>query len=303
MRPEELLFAENKREEIYEMRPDYPYAVRRFDVDLSGTMIAPWHWHEEMELLLVKADGLNYDMMGECLMLKKGDVLFVNSNTLHQVYASDAGKHIRYDVHMFRGSLIADPDSLIEKNYVRPLQQMQTAKWILLKNGEADHWKVLKCLEQLSELEQKRSYGYELYSRNLLSEILLYLLDRKRNETKNESRETVGREMENEMRLRKMLLYIQEYYGEHLSLADLAKAANIGERECLRCFQKTLHTSPFRYLQEYRIQAASNRLKNSELKIVDIALQCGFSSASYFGKVFHREMGCTLQEYRKQKSI
>ena len=53
MRPEELLFAENKREEIYEMRPDYPYAVRRFDVDLSGTMIAPWHWHEEMELLLV----------------------------------------------------------------------------------------------------------------------------------------------------------------------------------------------------------------------------------------------------------
>ena len=81
MRPEELLFAENKREEIYEMRPDYPYAVRRFDVDLSGTMIAPWHWHEEMELLLVKADGLNYDMMGECLMLKKGDVLFVNSNT------------------------------------------------------------------------------------------------------------------------------------------------------------------------------------------------------------------------------
>ena len=29
MRPEELLFAENKREEIYEMRPDYPYAVRR----------------------------------------------------------------------------------------------------------------------------------------------------------------------------------------------------------------------------------------------------------------------------------
>ena len=61
--------------------------------------------------------------------------------------------------------------------------------------------------------------------------------------------------MENEMRLRKMLLYIQEYYGEHLSLADLAKAANIGERECLRCF----------------------------------------------GKVFHREMGCTPQEYRKTK--
>ena len=53
------------------------------------------------------------------------------------------------------------------------------------------------------------------------------------------------------------LPYIQEYYGEHLSLADLAKAANIGERECLRCF----------------------------------------------GKVFHREMGCTPQEYRKQKSI
>ena len=109
--------------------------------------------------------------------------------------------------------------------------------------------------------------------------------------------------MENEMRLRKMLLYIQEYYGEHLSLADLAKAANIGERECLRCFQKTLHTSPFRYLQEYRIQAASNRLKNSELKIVDIALQCGFSSAKYFTArwdVLRRNTENKNQSNRKQ---
>ena len=35
-------------------------------------MIAPWHWHEEMELLLVKADGLNYDMMGRMFDAEKG---------------------------------------------------------------------------------------------------------------------------------------------------------------------------------------------------------------------------------------
>ncbi len=273
MRPEELQFAENKREEVFEMQADYPYAIRKFDIRLTRAMIAPWHWHEEMEILLLEEGTLIYDTIGEHLILEKGDILLLNANALHQVYVSKSGTYIRYGVHMFREELIAGMDTRIEKKYVRILRQMHSAEWILIKNTDKENPKIRGYLELLVELEQKKTYGYELRSRNILSEIVLLLLERKHDETQN-----VGEKAE-----------------------DIARAANIGERECLRCFQKTLHMSPFQYLQEYRVQAACDLLKNSSKKIVDIAMQCGFSSGSYFGKVFRKVIGCTPQEYRKQK--
>lgn len=41
-------------------------------------------------------------------------------------------------------------------------------------------------------------------------------------------------------RLKSMLELIQKEYNEPLDLAQIAKAANIGERECLRCFHRTI---------------------------------------------------------------
>lgn len=304
MRPEELQFVENKREEVFEMQADYPYAIRKFDIRLTRATIAPWHWHEEMEILLLEEGTLIYDTIGEHLILEKGDILFLNANALHQVYVSKAGTYIRYGVHMFRKELIAGMDTRIEKKYVRILRQMHSAEWILIKNADKENPKIRGYLELLVELEQKKTYGYELRSRNILSEIVLLLLERKYDETQNvgEKAEDIQAEQSlTEIRLRQMLLYIQEYYEEHLKLKDIARAANIGERECLRCFQKILHMSPFQYLQEYRVQAACDLLKNSGKKIVDIAMQCGFSSGSYFGKVFRNTIGCTPLEYRKQK--
>ena len=85
-------------------------------------------------------------------------------------------------------------------------------------------------------------------------------------------------------------------YGEAIDTAAIARSASVSQSECLRCFRATIDTTPIRYLREYRIEQAANRLANSQAFIADIAAACGFGDISYFSAPFYREMGPAIQK-------
>ena len=60
MRPEEIQITGNKQEEIFEMKAEYPYIMRQIYTRAGKTLVAPWHWHEELELVLVRYGVVNY---------------------------------------------------------------------------------------------------------------------------------------------------------------------------------------------------------------------------------------------------
>ena len=97
-----------------------------------------------------------------------------------------------------------------------------------------------------------------------------------------------------------MLDYIHNHFAENISLTEIAKVAGIGERECLRCFQRTIQLSPMQYLLKYRImRGADLLLQNPASSISEIAGLCGFDSPSNFAKMFKRFYNTTPREYRK----
>ena len=54
-----------------------------------------------------------------------------------------------------------------------------------------------------------------------------------------------------------------------------------------------------RYILKMRIGTAKNMLENTDLSIGRISEQCGFSSQSYFCRVFKEEWGITPLQYQK----
>ena len=52
------------------------------------------------------------------------------------------------------------------------------------------------------------------------------------------------------------------------------------------------------YLLSLRINKACEMLQNTDYAISDIAMRCGFSSSSYFTKLFHAKSGVTPRQYR-----
>ena len=97
-----------------------------------------------------------------------------------------------------------------------------------------------------------------------------------------------------------MLGFIEEHCGRQLRLEEIAAAADIGSRECTRCFSRVLGVSPMEYVNRTRIRNAARMIRETGDPIGRTAEMCGFTSDSYFGRLFREEMGCTPREYRKQ---
>ena len=101
-------------------------------------------------------------------------------------------------------------------------------------------------------------------------------------------------------KVKRMMIYIHEHYSEKIFVSELAQDAFISERECYRVFQEYLHMTPVEYIKSYRIQTACQMLADSQTPITEIASDCGWGNASYFGKIFRETTGYTPLQYRRK---
>ena len=88
-------------------------------------------------------------------------------------------------------------------------------------------------------------------------------------------------------------------YKSSIKIDELASHAGISRAECFRCFKRYTGKTPIEYLNDYRLSQAANMLITTELSAVEIGLDCGFESQSYFGKLFKENYGATPLRFRK----
>lgn len=299
MFPEDLIITLQKKEEIFEMKSEFPYVLRHFRLPAGHTLIASWHWHEELEFAFVKNGILEYRTMQSTVQLKAGDAVFVSGNVLHQVTALSCDTETEYEVHMFRKDFFSVSGSLLEKQYIRPLLRNYASSCFCLRNNCPAHQSALHHIQELSSCSRFQPFGHELLIRNYISLMILDLHRLFRSSDPSFSDALHCTPHSGESHLKQMLLFIQEHYMENLTLQDIAASVPISTRECLRCFQNGLSTTPFSYLQEYRIQSACHLLCSTSLSITSVAEKCGFNSCSYFGKVFQKTTGYSPKKYRR----
>lgn len=92
----------------------------------------------------------------------------------------------------------------------------------------------------------------------------------------------------------------RNYANASLSVADAAACTALGQRRFGELFQERYHQTPGKYLTARRIEASVELLKQDRLSISEIASLTGFSSASYFIRVFRQQMGLSPHAYRQQ---
>lgn len=96
-----------------------------------------------------------------------------------------------------------------------------------------------------------------------------------------------------------VMQYLQTNYSQNISLSDMAKAVSCHPTHVIRCFKKEYHETPIKALIDIRIAKAKDLLSNTNLSCEQIAEQIGFSSASYFSKLFRDRMQISPIEFRK----
>lgn len=102
-------------------------------------------------------------------------------------------------------------------------------------------------------------------------------------------------------RIRRITAYIDQHYKERIMLPDLAAMEGITTTYLSHFFHDTFHMTFQEYLSRLRLEKALILMKDPNLYLVDICMECGFSDNKYLNRMFQKKFGCTASEYRKKR--
>jgi AraC-like DNA-binding protein len=97
--------------------------------------------------------------------------------------------------------------------------------------------------------------------------------------------------------------YINEHSREELSLTRVAKAVNMNPNYLSENFKQVTGIKFVDYVAHARFKSACELLRNSRLRISEIAFAVGFQSLSQFNRVFKRFSGESPTQYRAVKRV
>jgi transcriptional regulator GlxA family with amidase domain len=104
-----------------------------------------------------------------------------------------------------------------------------------------------------------------------------------------------------EKRLLKTQEYMQKNYKKDIHLVDIARHVGLSEEALCRFFRKYTSQTLSSYLNEIRIEASAQMLRETDDLISLIAYSCGFNTIGYFNKVFKQSKGMTPAKYRREE--
>lgn len=95
-------------------------------------------------------------------------------------------------------------------------------------------------------------------------------------------------------------LILDNLHDPALSVTKLAEQTDVSEVYLRRLFAKRFHTTPNAYITDLRLGRAKELMRLPYLSLEEISLQCGFSTPSYFSRVFRARYGTAPGGMRKE---
>jgi AraC-like DNA-binding protein len=287
----------NKYEKSNRGTPMFPCGAYVTHIGPDFLKEIPWHWHSEVEILIVTKGSFIFRSLNKDTTVKVGDTLFVNTNVLHAGAIINPNEICEIRSFVFDPTFISGSfDSVIEQKYVRPLLETKTLDFFLIKSVADKTNSMYKIVDCTFDIYEKEEFGYEFTIRENLTRIWIQILTDNlqiiQSQKKSMNIET--------SRVKDMLEFIHDNYMNTIDLDMIANSISVSTRECIRCFKSVIGISPIKYLLNYRISIAASLLINREYSITEICGLCGFESSSYFSYKFKEKTDFTPSEYRKR---
>lgn len=155
---------------------------------------------------------------------------------------------------------------------------------------------LLEMLRQLIDEFSARQCHWERLS-SLLAEALMWRLDRLAHggRRKPSARRRGGQHMEAIAHVRR---FIHFNFAEPLTVAQLARQANMSPRRFASVFREICGMPPKEYVLQIRLERAAELLREGSLTVSEIAAQTGFASVHYFSRLFRQRRGLAPTTYR-----
>ena len=250
------------------------------------------HWHDGVEILIMLDGEIEHSVNGESYIMREGDVMFVNSGSMHEGHVTELGRG-KYLVISFLTSVLSPEDKgRVAEKYFGSVMSGKNFPLLYLASGGDSAREMAKLCTDILELNKQRPSCYELDIKAALFRIWAILFGEavKKNDSPKPDTAIV--------RMKKAVSYINGNFQNKITLDDIATVCNISKTELCRSFKRVMHRTPFDYIMDLRVRKSIELLEEG-ITVTEAALSSGFFDSSYYTKMFRRYMNCTPRDYVK----
>jgi AraC-like DNA-binding protein len=251
-----------------------------------------WHFHSEVELLLILRGKLTLCLSEETILLKEGDIAIIGSGEPHRavrqsvcylVLQFDLAKHIEQAAVDYSGVFLT---------MVRPMSSLNR---MLREDPEATR-KIVDSILEIRRESLEHDRGYELAISKNISGILIALLRADRKGLLLYSHDARWR------RIQPVLEYVEKRLDEKIDTREVCALIHISYHYFNKLFRKCAGLTFSNYVELRRIRRAEQLLLTEDLCIAEITARVGLANVSHFYELFRRFNGCTPGEFRSRKN-
>ena len=242
------------------------------------------HNHKEIEILAVLEGSARFCTESESFEAKKGDIVIVSPYLLHHavLYAEEKFSHI---------CLCFDLSVLGDEKLSMSLEDGSMSISHIVKSENEGASDMLDYIREAYDANEQKDEGWEF---SIKGNMMLMFARLKKCGYIRKSLPVREADM-----FRKIINYIESHYAENITSKHISSYLYISNAHFCRVFKENFGHCFQNYLCMYRIEKAKRLLEETELPVSEIAVKTGFSSFSYFSKMFKEYTALTPSVYRK----
>ena len=245
------------------------------------------HWQKEIELVYVRHGEASFHVADHSFTAHAGDLVICESGQIHYSDSYNTKNHL--DFLIFDTNLIS---SRFQNPHFRsPLVTAEELNTLGLSDALQRVFTLVP-----KELDKKQPYYKDIITA-AIGEFWFLL---KRNLPRAEKAKDDSRRVRMLEEFQELLDYIDGHYAEELTLEHASSMMHFSPSHFSKTFKKMMGMNYVTYVNMVRIEQAVQMLSTNQYRMIDIALECGFSNIRSFNRVFKEITGYTPTDFSSQ---
>lgn len=247
------------------------------------------HSHDFYEIFFLIHGEMLHTVGGMCQHIKKGEAVFIRPQDAHS-FDTYRGMDCAFINVAFSESVLRELESFYGCSHIRHLWENPKMPCVDIYDTEDKAWDSLLYQANACMAVEENEAVRRVRIKNLIAELYSHFTQR-----------LLQKEAQPDVPDWLQILCERLSYPDQLALGVQAihSLSYYSYEYVSRCFQRYFHVTPTQYILNLRLSYAALLLSQTRRSVLDIALDTGFTSCSYFSRAFTAKYGLPPARYRR----